>query len=168
MEPHIELLTQIEVQYMMKNICYHNVSHVTFCRFGPVSYALRLTDKMSRYENLLTHPDIDGNDESIDDTLRDAINYVLMWAADIYVGSDDESNDDNVRKTTEYIRDLACNTYANLCEMGEDFKRQWLQDGKMLSDVPYEMYEQEVPLPHYIEFASYLVMLYVDRRKEED
>ena len=107
MDPHVQLMSQIEAQYMAKNLMYANAAHVTCCRFGLVSYALRLTDKMSRYENLRLHSDIDKGDEAIDDTLRDAINYVCMCIGDLRADESDVGSTENVKETLKAIRSMA-------------------------------------------------------------
>lgn len=165
MDKHVVLMSQIEAQYMAKNLAYSNAAHVTYCRFGPAAYALRLTDKMSRYENLRLHPDIDKGDEAIDDTLRDAINYVCMLVGDLRVDSTDVGNTENIKETLKVIHKLASLSQENISEYASVFINShiWKKANALLEDVPYVMYEEEASINYYIYFAAYLITLYLDR-----
>lgn len=165
MDPHVQLMSQIEAQYMAKNCAYNNAAHVTCCRFGPVSYALRLTDKMSRYENLRLHPDLDGGDEAIDDTLRDAINYVCMFVGDLRAGSTDVGDTQNIKETLKAIRSLANVNEARITIMAAEFIASRYMDAAegLLESVPYEMFAMDATPSDYMNFAAYLITLYLDR-----
>ena len=165
MDPHVQLMSQIEAQYMAKNLAYKNAAHVTYCRFGPVSYALRLTDKMARYENLRLHSDIDKGDEAIDDTLRDAINYVCMCIGDLRADESDVGSTENVKETLKAIRSLANANKARITIMAAEFIASRYMDAAegLLESVPYEMFALGATPSDYMNFAAYLITLYLDR-----
>lgn len=165
MERHVQLMSQIEAQYMAKNCAYNNVSHVTFCRFGLPSYIIRLTDKMNRYENLRLHPDIDKGDEAIDDTLRDAINYVCMCIGDMHVDDSDIGSTENVKETLKVIRKLASLTKEDIKDYSAILVNSyvWRAAGGLLEDVPWALYREDASVNYYMYFAAYLIMLYLNR-----
>lgn len=165
MEKHIELMSQIEAQYMAKNCAYNNAAHVTYCRFGLPAYALRLTDKMSRYENLRLHTDIDRGDEAIEDTLRDAINYVCMCVGDLRSDGADIGDTKNVKETLKVIRKLASLTEKELNEYSAILVNSyvWRAAGGLLEDVPWALYSEDASINYYMYFAAYLITLYLNR-----
>lgn len=75
-------------QYSNKNAAYGNNMSKNYNRFGKVVYAIRISDKLGRLETLLSNPDIDRADESIADTIGDAITYCMMGIGDIIVDED--------------------------------------------------------------------------------
>ena len=169
MDPHIQLISQIEAQYMMKNMMYNNVSHATYCRFGSVSYALRLTDKMARYENLTMYPKLNHGDEAVDDTLRDAINYICMWMGDINIDSSDPSNTENVKSTLGYIHELAKRPWSRIKSDANSFvnSRIWKLAGGQLRNIPYVLLIDELPI-EFQNFASYLITKYIELKGEDE
>lgn len=165
MDRHYKLMSQIEAQYMAKNCAYNNSSHVTYCRFGLVAYALRLTDKMTRYENLRLHPDIDKGDEAIDDTLRDAINYVCMCIGDIRADGSGVGDTENVKETLKAIRKLASLSEEEIFTNAAIFVNShiWKAANGLREDLPYALYKEDASVNYYMYFAAYLITLYLDR-----
>lgn len=72
------LFREIRDTYIKKNAAYGNSAHTSFKKFGAISYAVRLHDKISRYIQLKNAPETDDIGESIDDTLKDGICYCVM------------------------------------------------------------------------------------------
>lgn len=170
MDPHVQLMSQIEAQYMMKNMMYANASHVTYSRFGSVSYALRLTDKMARYENLTMYPKLDHGDEAVEDTLRDAINYICMWMGDLNIDSSDPSNTENVKSTLGCIHVLAKRSWERIKQDAENFEGShiWkLADGQ-LRNIPYVLFIDDPSLIEFQNFASYLITKYIELKGEDE
>lgn len=73
-----QLFAEIRDTYIKKNAAYGNSAHASFKKFGVISYAVRLHDKICRYIQLKNAPETDDIGESIDDTLKDGICYCVM------------------------------------------------------------------------------------------
>lgn len=69
--------------FKAKNSDYGNSAHETYKMFGDMSYAIRLNDKLSRFQALI-RPGYEARvkDESIEDTLKDLATYALMAVVD--------------------------------------------------------------------------------------
>lgn len=162
---HVELLTQIEAQYMFKNLRYNNAASLTYRRYGRTAYSLRLTDKMERFESLISNLGLEGGDESIDDTLRDAINYVFMFMGDLSAGCTTPEDTSNIDWTLKYIRKYAKYAPKTIEQKASTFAG-WLKDnGYSLSEAIYRMGQNRIEeIPTYGMFACYLIKLYLDRR----
>lgn len=163
---HVELLTQIEAQYMFKNLRYNNAASLTYRRYGRTAYSLRLTDKIERYESLRANPDLEGGDESIDDTLRDAINYVFMFMGDLDAACKKPEDTSNIDATLKYIRRYAKYLPKTIEQRAATFAN-WLKDNEYtLSDAIYHMGQSRVEeIYTYGMFACYLIKQYLDRKE---
>ena len=71
-------LEKLMSQYEQKNAAYGYAAHISYDEFGKESYIIRLYDKVRRLKTLREHPEIPKADESIADTLGDAMTYCLM------------------------------------------------------------------------------------------
>lgn len=71
-------LEKLMSQYEQKNAAYGYAAHISYDKFGKESYIIRLYDKVRRLKTLREHPEIPKADESIADTLGDAMTYCLM------------------------------------------------------------------------------------------
>lgn len=63
--------------YVKKNADYGNSFEKSIDKFGLVASAVRLSDKLERFSNLISN-DAQVKDESIEDTLLDMANYAAM------------------------------------------------------------------------------------------
>lgn len=63
--------------YVKKNADYGNSFEKSIEKFGLVASAVRLSDKLERFSNLISN-DAQVKDESIEDTLLDMANYAAM------------------------------------------------------------------------------------------
>lgn len=63
--------------YVKKNADYGNSFEKSIKKFGLVASAVRLSDKLERFSNLISS-DAQVKDESIEDTLLDMANYAAM------------------------------------------------------------------------------------------
>lgn len=164
---HTDLIEKLLNQYDQKNLAYGNSAHRTFCRYGKASYSLRLSDKFQRYENLISSPGISCADESINDTLGDAITYTYMFAADIfcyYLGNVDPDDDFNMNKVHEMMRLTACCSVEDIEEMAQCFHRNFVEGTDSLVDVIYNMYlDENTTSMDYVMLATYLINLYMER-----
>jgi hypothetical protein len=71
--------------YVTKNALYGDSTTDTFKKFGALSYAVRLNDKLRRFQSLVTSPPgaCGTGDESMVDTLLDLANYAVLAVMDI-------------------------------------------------------------------------------------
>ena len=84
--------------YEAKNKDYGNSAHQTFCEFGEVALVIRISDKLSRFQSLLTSDGQCVNDESVLDTLGDAVTYLAMLIAEIDTWDNMLSDADNMAR----------------------------------------------------------------------
>lgn len=69
----------------MKDICiaknkdYGTSVQDTYEKFGDLAYIVRLHDKWNRINSLMERDEAEVKDESIDDTILDMANYLLLW-----------------------------------------------------------------------------------------
>ena len=84
-EQHQEILDGLHDTYIKKNISYGNSATQTFNEFGLTAYAVRLSDKMSRFKSIIKNPDVEMmlHDERTEDTLLDMANYCIMAVMDL-------------------------------------------------------------------------------------
>lgn len=76
-----------------KNADYDKAFEKTFSEYGPVSYCLRVRDKLNRFHALAVKEQVqEVNDESIIDTLTDIIGYSLL-ALEIYKRKEGATNE---------------------------------------------------------------------------
>lgn len=167
---HYDYLMGLSNLYQQKNVAYGNSAHQTYCRYGRSSYSLRLSDKFQRLENLLSHPEIDVADESINDTIGDAICYCCMFAADILCESSipdfGPNNEANIEKTISMLQLLACCNEVEITDMSVVFQDTW-DNSHSLTDVIYDMYsDPKTGVLDYIMLAAHLVCIYNERERE--
>ena len=62
-----------------KNTDYGTSVQDTYEKFGDISYIVRLHDKWNRINSLMEKGKAEVKDESIDDTILDMANYLLLW-----------------------------------------------------------------------------------------
>lgn len=160
---HQKYLTDLIEQYKQKNLAYDNSAHKTFCKYGKVAYSLRLSDKFQRLENLLSNPEIDHADESISDTLGDAITYTAMYAADIYydlLHRTDPDDTCNIEKTIEILKLLSCCSEEEIDGMADVFSARYCPEDVSLTEIIYKMYAEEATPVVYALLASYLIQMH--------
>lgn len=72
-----QIFDQMFSTYVKKNADYGNSFEKSIEKFGLVASAVRLSDKLERFSNLICN-DAQVKDESIEDTLLDMANYAAM------------------------------------------------------------------------------------------
>lgn len=72
-----EIFKEMFSTYCKKNADYGNSFEKSIEKFGLVASAVRLSDKLERFSNLISN-DAQVKDESIEDTLLDMANYAAM------------------------------------------------------------------------------------------
>lgn len=95
--------------YRQKNAAYGNNMSNNFRKYGEVAYAMRISDKLGRLKNLRENSNIPAGDESIMDTILDAIGYCIMCVGDIAAfAAGGKDNTINVAFTEALLKDLRC------------------------------------------------------------
>ena len=79
---HHEICEELTRLYSKKNHDYGDSFHVTYVKWGLPMAAIRLGDKMQRFETLIKAEN-EVKDESIRDTLIDLANYAIMTVMEL-------------------------------------------------------------------------------------
>ncbi len=77
-----ELYEKLKDVYLKKNADYGDSFTKSLRTFGVIASLVRVSDKLSRLETLMSRPIQEVKDESINDTIEDAINYIAMTIGD--------------------------------------------------------------------------------------
>ena len=73
-----EITNEMADLYERKNSDYGDSVHDTYVKYGPVSFLVRMEDKLNRARTLIQKGDQKVNDEKIRDTLIDLANYSIL------------------------------------------------------------------------------------------
>lgn len=73
-----EIALSLSDLYSKKNPVYGNSFELSLKKYGKISGLTRISDKFNRLEKIITNPDIETNDESLEDTLLDLASYCIM------------------------------------------------------------------------------------------
>lgn len=73
-----EIALSLSDLYSKKNPVYGNSFERSLKKYGKISGLTRISDKFNRLEKIITNPDIETNDESLEDTLLDLASYCIM------------------------------------------------------------------------------------------
>jgi hypothetical protein len=73
------IVKELKGIYVAKNSDYGSSVSDTYNKFGDVSFMVRITDKINRATTLLQNNDRKVHDEKIEDTIKDMINYGILW-----------------------------------------------------------------------------------------
>ena len=73
------IVNEMRELYIKKNNDYGNSVSDTYNKFGDVSFAVRITDKVNRLTTLLENKEQKVQDEKIEDTIIDMVNYGILW-----------------------------------------------------------------------------------------
>ena len=68
-----EIVNHLIDVYTAKNKDYGNSAHITYVEFGEVALVIRISDKLSRLQSLMLSGEQNVKDESIADTIGDAV-----------------------------------------------------------------------------------------------
>lgn len=77
--PFQEITNGLYETYCKKNRDYGNSFEQSLNKFGEISALTRISDKYNRLCSLITNKGQEVKDESIDDTILDMANYLIMW-----------------------------------------------------------------------------------------
>ena len=78
-EIYDSIVKELRGIYVAKNNDYGDRVSDTYKKFGDVSFVVRITDKINRVTSLLKAKEQLVVDEKIDDTIKDMVNYGLLW-----------------------------------------------------------------------------------------
>ena len=73
------IIKELREVYVAKNNDYGNSVGHTYDLFGDVSFATRINDKISRANTLITKGNQQVTDEKLEDTIKDMVNYGILW-----------------------------------------------------------------------------------------
>ena len=73
------IMKELRAIYVAKNSDYGNSVTDTYAKFGDVSFMVRITDKINRATSLLSKNNRQVQDEKLEDTIKDMINYGILW-----------------------------------------------------------------------------------------
>lgn len=153
-------------QFVQKNNAYGGSAHETYLNFGSASYAIRIHDKLKRYEQLIENPDLPHGDEAIEDTLGDAVTYTAMFAADMKLTMMPGSNT-HFEETQEILILLGSNTAEEIKDMAVQFNKDVIV-GKRLTETIITMWNSNTAPAGYVMLAAYLLNLLNERMIRND
>ena len=70
---------ELRAIYVAKNNDYGDSVKDTYNKFGDVSFMVRITDKINRATTLMTNNNRQVQDEKLEDTIKDMVNYGILW-----------------------------------------------------------------------------------------
>ena len=73
-----EITEEMVELYERKNSDYGDSVHDTYVKYGPVSFLVRMEDKLNRARTLVQKGNQKVNDEKVRDTLIDLANYSIL------------------------------------------------------------------------------------------
>ena len=79
---HHNICEELTALYRKKNHDYGDSFHITYEKWGLPMAAIRLSDKLQRFETLI-RKESEVKDESIRDTLIDLANYAIMTVIEL-------------------------------------------------------------------------------------
>lgn len=156
-----EYLKSLLALYERKNAAYGNSTHITYCMYGEAAYAVRITDKLNRLETLTFDLSIDRNDESIIDTLDDAITYLFIFAGDLMHGSHDYLDEGNIEATKNLFKHFIDRDSRMIENDAYDFFESYMNymPEVDLTTILFDMYSLGFTCQSLLLFASYLIDL---------
>lgn len=78
-----EITNEMADLYERKNSDYGDSVHDTYVKYGPVSFLVRMEDKLNRARTLIQKGDQKVNDEKVRDTLIDLANYSILMVLEM-------------------------------------------------------------------------------------
>lgn len=80
---HKAITQELHETYVAKNKDYGNSFGETYKELGKISALTRILDKINRLKQLSLTDEVHVNDESLVDTIKDAANYLIMYAMEL-------------------------------------------------------------------------------------
>ena len=102
---HADICKELNDLYIIKNADYGDSFGKSYERYGEVMAAIRLNDKLNRFERLIQHKS-EVKDESVRDTLIDLANYAIMTIVEMDLKTDKRKTEAKMQRTT--AEHIAC------------------------------------------------------------
>lgn len=158
-----EVCGKLAAVYAAKNKDYGNSAHQTYLEFGEVALVIRISDKFSRLQSLLESGEQNVKDESIFDTMGDAITYLAMLIAEIECDIEDAPEGENIETVRSTLEDLG------LCDVAYDAT---IEDGQFYREWLIEIYKGVLDArdraDEYYHLADTLLDQYILMMEEKD
>lgn len=157
---YIAALDHLESVYRRKNADYGNSAHHTYVEFGEVALVIRISDKLSRLQTLLSGAEAKVKDESILDTIGDAVTYLFILCAEMDTERsdlDEETNkarQDNIARVYELFNGMK---YTDLWYFAYSEDDQWRNNLMSI----WKTEERELRRCLYVELTLALLNRYV-------
>lgn len=74
-----KIIDELYIIYSNKNADYGDAVGKSFEKWGDIALLVRISDKYNRIENLINKQNL-VKDETIEDTILDLANYLIIWA----------------------------------------------------------------------------------------
>lgn len=133
-----QIAEKLIATYRDKNKDYGNSAHRTYVEFGEVALVIRISDKLSRLTNLVETGESRVSDESMLDTIGDAVTYLCMLVAEIDCEHPDWFQEEqfacteNIWRTIELLDGLPsvdCTVHSFVAAYREDLLRIYRSTG---------------------------------------
>ena len=92
MQKITDILDKLYKVFQLKNAAYGNSFMNSLKKFGLIAAIVRISDKIERINTLINNSTLDTNNESLQDSYEDLINYCIMTLVYLehgYLDSDD-------------------------------------------------------------------------------
>lgn len=92
MQKITNILDKLYKVFQLKNAAYGNSFMNSLKKFGLIAAIVRISDKIERINTLINNPTLNTNNESLQDSYEDLINYCIMTLVYLehgYLDSDD-------------------------------------------------------------------------------
>lgn len=170
--PLKSLMAQQRTIYDRKNTDYDNSFHHTVERFGLVAALVCVTDKMERIKRL-QHNTAQTQDESLCDTVSDALNYLLMFGAEMVCGTWNLADESRVEGQADNItlvhkmmdalaeEELLLSEKANVDQILELWDEMCDTTMQAMGNFTPEKVDDLLTVNHYLagQMAAYLLQL---------
>lgn len=78
MQKIMNILDKLYKVFQLKNAAYGNSFMNSIKKYGLIAAIVRISDKIERINTLINNPTLDTNNESLQDSYEDLINYCIM------------------------------------------------------------------------------------------
>lgn len=100
---HKDLCKKLNRIYFKKNKDYGDSFSKSFEKRGMAAAMTRMEDKWNRLDNLTLNPDnIKVKDESIEDTMLDLANYLLMTYMELQIQKEKAKQEEEIKEALAY------------------------------------------------------------------
>lgn len=119
MQKIMNILDKLYKVFQLKNAAYGNSFMNSIKKYGLIAAIVRISDKIERINTLINNPTLDTNNESLQDSYEDLINYCIMTLVYLEHGYLD-SNAFIIQYIN--IQEKVVDNYAERYDYNEDIK----------------------------------------------